>query len=118
MEKNIDKFIENIFLLEDNWDGNGAKKFDKNFVKYIENLAEQLIITPQIFPTVNGTIQFEFEDENNYLEFEFNETDKKKIEAFAKWGNGNKTNFIIETDSNNVAESLNIFLEGFKNLEK
>lgn len=118
MENNINKFIENILSLEDNWDGNGAKKFDKTFVVYIENLAEQLIITPQIFPTVNGEIQFEFEDENNYLEFVFTNGNRNKINAFAKWGNGKETNFIIETDSNNVSESLNIFLEGFKNLKK
>lgn len=116
MEKNIPKFIENILSLEDNWDGNGAKKFDKNFVDYIEKIAKQLILIPSIFPTVNGDIQFEFENENNYLEFVFNIKNKEKIDAFAKWGKGKETNFLIETE--NVVESLNIFLEGFKNLER
>ena len=118
MENNINKFIKNILSLEDDWDGNGAKKFDKAFVEYIENLAKELIIVPQIFPTVNGEIQFEFEDENNYLEFVFNNENRNKINAFAKWGNGKEVNFLIESESDNVSESLNIFLEGFKNLEK
>lgn len=56
-----------------NWDGYGAPPIDKNVIdKSIKFIFEKNLITqPSVFPTGRGTIQFEFEpDENHYMEIE------------------------------------------------
>lgn len=56
-----------------NWDGYGAPPIDKKVIdKSIKFIFEKNLITqPSVFPTGRGTIQFEFEpDENHYMEIE------------------------------------------------
>ena len=57
-------------ILKDNWDGYGAKAFDKDFVDYCLNIGNNLYLTPQVFPTSNKSIQLEYEVDDNYMEIE------------------------------------------------
>lgn len=115
MEKVKSKF-ELIRNLEDGWNGEKAKKFDVDFVNEIEKIVLGLDIEPQVYPTPNGTIQIEYEEENKYLEFEFSPENLKehKAIAFCKWNKGKETAFEIMGD--NLTESINILLEGYNNL--
>ncbi len=74
IKKNLN--LEKIYRFSDykeDWDGYGAPPFDKSVieraVKFIFD--ENLKIQPNVFPTGRGSIQLEFEpDDNHYLEIE------------------------------------------------
>lgn len=57
-------------ILKDNWNGYGVKAFDKEFVDYCLEIGNKLYLTPQVFPTANKSIQFEYELEGSYMEIE------------------------------------------------
>jgi hypothetical protein len=58
--------------LSENWNGNGAKAISKEVVEKALNLLDIHMIDrqPEIFPTARNSIQFEYEDVDNYLEIE------------------------------------------------
>ena len=47
--------MEQISLLADNWDGNGAKAFDKQLVAKVKDLIGTLGVQPEIFPLSYNT---------------------------------------------------------------
>ena len=54
-----------------NWDGEGAKPFDKKLINKAKDILLKLKYQPEIFPSQYNSIQFEYEKENGeYLEFE------------------------------------------------
>ena len=57
-------------ILKDNWNGYGAKAFDKEFVDYCLEIGNNLYLTPHVFPTASKSIQFEYEIDNKYMEIE------------------------------------------------
>ena len=64
--------LSEISILEDNWDNYGASRFTEHLITQCRDLVWQLRIQPDIFPTVQGSIQFEWEnDVGDYLEIEF-----------------------------------------------
>lgn len=66
--KNIEKLNE-MALLDNNWDDNGAQAFDKTLLDNVKHLLVSLKDhQPDIFPTNNSTVQAEFYIQNNYLE--------------------------------------------------
>lgn len=69
LQENIDTLIE-IQELEDNWNQFGAKKFDSSLIlkciKFVNKL--DLDYQPEIFPSAQNSIHFEFKpDEDYYL---------------------------------------------------
>ncbi len=63
--------FKNIILLDNDWNGYGAQKFDKDFVDSVRELVYTLNRVPKIFPTGRNSIQLEYKRENgNYIEFE------------------------------------------------
>lgn len=114
--ENIKNTFELIKNLKDGWNGENAKKFDIDFVNEIEEIVLNLENEPEIYPTPNGTIQIEYEEENKYLEFEFSPENLKenKAVAYCKWNKDKETAFEIMGD--NLTESINILIEGYKNL--
>lgn len=55
----------------DNWNEHGAKSFNKSHIKLYNTLLNLLPYQPEIFPTANGSIQLEYDGQNeSYLEFE------------------------------------------------
>lgn len=67
--------FEEISLLKNNWNDNGAKSFSKELVKKAESIFNNLYIKPFVYPTATNKIQFEYHKTNGeYLEFEISET--------------------------------------------
>lgn len=65
--------LKSIKNLTYNWDGYGAKPINPEIYDNASKLIEKVIIPPRVFPTGNGSIQFEYHKKNNddeYLEFE------------------------------------------------
>lgn len=62
LKDNINR-LKRIQNLEDNWDGYGAKSFDKKLIEYsIEIITSQeLNFQPRIFPTLDGLVHFQFD---------------------------------------------------------
>ena len=54
----------------ENWNGYDAEPFEPSFVAYCRTIFSQLISEPEVFPTARNSIQFEFENDEVYLEFE------------------------------------------------
>ena len=67
--KPIDFFLSNVN--KDNWNEHGAKAFNKSHIELCNTLLNMLPYQPEIFPTANGSIQLEYDGQNeSYLEFE------------------------------------------------
>lgn len=65
-QENLRK-LEQISLLADNWDGNGAKAFDKQLVAKVKDLIGALGVQPEIFPLSYGSIQMEYTKEDGSI---------------------------------------------------
>lgn len=74
--------FDKISDLEENWNGYGAKPFTKEHVNITKLFYMQLKRGFQVFPTAADSIQFEYEDENEYIEFEV--YDNGQIKMFRK----------------------------------
>lgn len=72
--KNNIKKLDAISELKHNWDLHGAPEFNKLLIEYckekIYELEGRLKVQPEIFPTVNEVIQFEFKNGSDWLEIE------------------------------------------------
>lgn len=65
--------LKSIKNLEYDWDGYEAEPMNPEIYNNASKLIEKIIIPPRVFPTGNGSIQFEYHKKNNddeYLEFE------------------------------------------------
>lgn len=63
--------LKQISEFEDNWNNEGAAKFSAEFLNTLEEILKSLKYVPDIFPTANESIQFEYEKTSgDYLEFE------------------------------------------------
>lgn len=65
--------LDEIRLLQPNWDSYGANAFASSFIDQVESLVRRLPHIPSIFPTGRGSIQFEYDYNGNYLEVEIYE---------------------------------------------
>lgn len=76
--KNNIKKLNAISELKPNWDLHGAPEFNKSLIEYCKEKLYELEdrfsniekVQPEIFPTVNETIQFEFKNGSDWLEIE------------------------------------------------
>lgn len=76
--KNNIKKLDAIVELKSNWDLHGAPEFEKLLIEYCKSKIYELDdrfgnienVQPEIFPTVNETIQFEFKNCSDWLEIE------------------------------------------------
>ena len=104
---NLEK-LNAIHQLKDNWNGNDAPAFSKKLIKKVENLLNELMIQPEIFPTAMGSIQFEYDNaRRDHMEIEINETDN--AEVFIVNFNGAES---FETTST-LPDILNAYIGGF-----
>lgn len=70
---NFNKLRE-IATLSDNWNENGAKAIPVSLIDSMKGYINYLDIQPEIFPTVMGTLQLEYDRENGaHLEIEISE---------------------------------------------
>lgn len=94
--KNNIKKLDAITELKSNWDLHGAPEFDSALIEYCKSKLYELEnrfsniekVQPEIFPTVNETVQFEFKNGSDWLEIEI-PNDMSHIDCFM-FKNGNE----------------------------
>lgn len=112
MQENLRK-LEQISLLADNWDGNGSKAFDKQLIAKVKDLIGVLDVQPEIFPLSYGSIQMEYEKEDDsYLEIEINLNDTWDV--FELNGNGEESAFSVAADAEVVNKVAKDFMQSPK----
>lgn len=90
--------IDEISQLEDNWNGYGAEKFSVDFIERVRGIVTQLYFQPEIYPTAEKSIQFEYENsKGDYLEFELFDTGVINIYQISDKGENSE-----ELDMNDV----------------
>jgi hypothetical protein len=62
--------LEELRKLEENWNENGANPFDVDLIRICKKIVAELPVVPEIYPTACSSVQFEYETEDKYLEFE------------------------------------------------
>lgn len=111
-QENLRK-LEQISLLADNWDGNGAKAFDKQLVAKVKDLIGALGVQPEIFPLSYGSIQMEYtKEDGSYLEFEINLNDT--WDTFEVNENGEESAFSVAADAEVVNKVAKDFMQSPK----
>ena len=99
--------LARMAMLKDNWDGYGAEPLPRDIIYKALRLIPDLHFQPEIFPTAEGSIQFEFDKDNgDYLEFQF--TGKGSCEVFRITG-GNEEYFCSQDNTS----SLNALIDAF-----
>lgn len=105
--------MEQISLLADNWDGNGSKAFDKQLIAKVKDLIGVLDVQPEIFPLSYGSIQMEYEKEDDsYLEIEINLNDTWDV--FELNENGEESAFSVAADAEVVNKVAKDFMQSPK----
>lgn len=79
------KKLNRIASLKDDWNLHGASSFSESLLKLCRNMLLKLNRQPDIFPTANDSIQFEFKNKDDYLEIEIFD-DLSHIEYYMKKG--------------------------------
>ena len=111
-QKNLRK-LEQISLLADNWDGNGSKAFDKQLIAKVKDLIGVLDVQPEIFPLSYGSIQMEYEKEDDsYLEIEINLNDTWDV--FELNESGEESAFSVAADAEVVNKVAKDFMQSPK----
>ncbi|PAF35562.1 hypothetical protein CHH58_16020 [Terribacillus saccharophilus] len=96
--RNEQKKHENVQLINSfrnlkyDWNNNGAEPFRSGLLDITIDLVKRLDVQPDVFPTARDSIQFEYEDDEIYLEFEIFED---RAEIFVD-NNGNEYEEVIE----------------------
>ena len=102
------KKLDRIALLENGWNGNMAKAFDRNLISKVRKIITVLEIQPEVFPTACESIQIEYEKKDgSYLEIEINSDDK--WEVFKINSDGEETYFSIVADVEAIIKVVNEF---------
>lgn len=84
--QSLERLFE-IKQLQDDWNGNGAKRFSDSILSFTEKIVRNLLIQPAIFPTARDSIQLEYENDlGDYLELEIFEEDRIKMFSFDHTG--------------------------------
>lgn len=111
-QENLRK-LEQISLLADNWDGNGSKAFDKQLIAKVKDLIGVLDVQPEIFPLSYGSIQMEYEKEDDsYLEIEINLNDTWDV--FELNENGEESVFSVAADAEAINKVAKDFMQSPK----
>lgn len=88
--------IDEIANLKDDWNGNGANAFSADFLDKMRGVVTHLQRQPEIFPTAQDSIQFEYENSiGDYLEIEFFETGRIKL--FSHTHKGESSSYDIQS---------------------
>ena len=102
------KRLSEIEKLPDNWNNNGAEKISIGVIKAVRKLLMGMEYQPEIFPTACGTIQFEYDGDNNsYIEFEIGASDF--IEVFLIDKKGESRKYQIKNDLESVEKEVKTF---------
>ena len=62
--------LEDIGRLPDNWNGYGARKFASSLINKCREIAKGLPVGMTVYPTGRQSIQFQYDENGDYLELE------------------------------------------------
>lgn len=62
--------LDDISRLKENWNGYGAKAFPADLILKCKNIAAGLDIEMDVYQTGRQSIQFQYDKDGDYLEFE------------------------------------------------
>lgn len=68
-QENIQR-LDDIANLKGNWNGYGAKAFPADLISKCKNIAAGLDLEMDVYQTGRQSIQFQYDENGNYLEFE------------------------------------------------
>ena len=106
---NLDR-LSVIEEFKDNWNGNGARAFDKGLIKNVTEIVRELDIQPEIFPSAAGTIELEYSNSRkDFMGIEIGED--CKAEVFIVMYNGRELFEEIETTAEAINERVKVFYE-------
>ena len=90
MSEFTNKSLERIERLKDNWNNNGASKFNKEHIQFVQHFIDQLDKNYiwRVYPTARDSIQIERETRDEYIEFEIYEDGRIKMFRFVTQENG------------------------------
>lgn len=112
IQENLKK-LEQIASLTDNWDGNGAKAFDKQLIARVKDLIGALDVQLEIFPLSYGSIQMEYtKEDGSYLEIEVNLNDAWDV--FEVNGNGKESAFSVAANAETINKAVKDFVQNPK----
>lgn len=64
------KKLDEISDYAQGWNGYESDSFDPKLIDKCKNIVDYLSVPPMVFPTANGSIQFEYKDDETYVEIE------------------------------------------------
>jgi hypothetical protein len=105
LKGNMNK-LDEILEMEANWDGYGANPFPLKHIQICKKILNNLSIQPDIFPTGRDSIQFEYENDEHYLEFEIF---LDRVEVYEEIGEKKS-----EETFSHFSDKWEIYLEKFK----
>ncbi len=105
--KNLAK-LDQIALLKDNWNGDGARAFQKTIITAARGIVTGLDIQPEVFPTGDNSVQFEYDGpDGSYLEIELREG--KSADVFTIDRQGNERYTTVEISAKAINELVDHF---------
>lgn len=102
--KNFER-LDSFLNLKRNWNQNDAEPISEKLVSQAKGLLPVLLVQPEIFPTANGTIQFEY-DNSVGDHFDFEMYADGKAEYFWEYKNGAIREEIQELDIGLINEAI------------
>lgn len=103
---NLEKAFKEIFDMENDCYNGGGKTFPYEQFKECETIARQLVVKPLVFPTTIGTIMFQFQKDETYLELHFFPKDINRVNGFIDFEKETKTYNFSEDTLNKINEVL------------
>ena len=86
IRENVNTLFE-FLRLEENWNGNGAVPFSEDFIFTCCDIVKKLVYQPEIFPTAQRSIQFEWDNSSgDYLEIQLFENGSCKMASRKRTG--------------------------------
>ncbi len=96
--------------LGDNWNGNGAKAFERKLIERVREIVGDLEIQPEIFPSAAGTIELEYgNSRRDFMGISIGSDDK--AEVFIVMYNSEEIFETIDATANAINERVKKFYE-------
>lgn len=74
------KKLQEIAMLQDNWNANGAEAFSPGLISKVRNIIVFLEIQPEVFPTACGSLQLEYDKQDGaHMEIELTESESAEV---------------------------------------
>lgn len=102
------KKLEDIALLQDNWNMNGARAFSEKLISKVRNMIIFLEIQPEVFPTACESLQLEYDKpDGSHMEIEVTESENAEVFMINNVGRESIVN--IQADIETINKVVNDF---------